>query len=112
MGCGQANFMGPPVTKATEGATEVWSYNSGNNKQIVSTAATSNTNVSVSGNPNYATGQATMTGTGFGVASSRYCTVNVTMVEGRVSRLNYVGPTGGLLTPGEQCAFAVQNCTQ
>ena len=58
--------MGPPVTKATEGATEVWSYNSGNNKQIVSTALTSNTNVSVSGNPNYATGQATTTGTGFG----------------------------------------------
>jgi hypothetical protein len=33
------------------------------------------------------------------------------MVEGRVSRVNYVGPTGGLLTGGEQCAFAVQNCT-
>jgi hypothetical protein len=40
------------------------------------------------------------------------CTVNVTMTNGRVGRVNYVGPTGGLLTPGEQCAFAVQNCTR
>lgn len=87
--------MGPPVAKAAEGATEVWSYNSGNNKQIVSTVVNSNANVSVSGNPNYATGQATTTGTGLGVASSRYCTVNVTMVDGRVSRINYVGPTYG-----------------
>jgi hypothetical protein len=36
-------------------------------------------------------------------------TVNVTMTQGRVSRINYVGPTGGLLSAGEQCAFAVQN---
>ena len=104
--------MGPPAAKAAEGATEVWSYSSGNNKQIVSTFGSSNTNASVSGNRNYVTGQATTTSSGFGVARSRYCTVNVTMVDGRVSRLNYIGPTGGLLTAGEQCAFAVQNCTQ
>jgi len=27
-------------------------------------------------------------------------------------RVNYSGPTGGLITEGEQCAFAVQNCTK
>jgi outer membrane protein assembly factor BamE (lipoprotein component of BamABCDE complex) len=82
--------MGPPVTKASEGATEVWSYASGN----------AHTDVAVSGGRGWATG----------VSSQRYCTVNVTMTGGRVARLNYVGPTGGLLTPGEQCAFALQNC--
>jgi outer membrane protein assembly factor BamE (lipoprotein component of BamABCDE complex) len=84
--------MGPPATKATEGGTEVWSYASGNGQ----------TDAVVSGGRGFAVG----------VSAQRYCTVNVTMVGGRVSRMNYVGPTGGLLTPGEQCAFALQNCTQ
>lgn len=102
--------MGPPIGKAAEGATEVWTYNSGNNMTTVSTFGSASTNASVSGNRNYATGQASTTSSGFGVATSRYCVVNVTMSDGRVSRLNYVGPTGGLLTQGEQCAFAIQNC--
>src|SRR5262245_25621695 len=62
-------LMGPPASKATEGATEVWSYPSGN------------------------------------------CTVNVTMMDGKVKRMNYVGPTGGQLSQNEQCFFAVANCT-
>ena len=86
--------MGPPTTKAAEGVTEVWSYPSGNNRTTVSTFGTYDRS-------SY---------TGLGVAQSRYCTVNVTMVNGRVSQMNYVGPTGGLLTPNEQCAFALQNC--
>ena len=102
--------MGPPATKAAEGATEVWSYNSGNNQTTVSTFGSSTTNASVYGNRNYATGEAQTTSSGFGIAKSRYCVVNVTMHEGRVARLNYVGPTGGLLTQGEQCAFVIQNC--
>ena len=61
--------MGTPASKATEGATEVWSYPSGN------------------------------------------CTVNVTMMDGKVKRMNYVGPTGGLLSQNEQCFFTVANCT-
>jgi hypothetical protein len=63
--------MGPPASKSTEGATEVWSYPSGN----------------------------------------RICTVNVTMMDGKVKRLNYVDPTGGQLSQNEQCFFAVANCT-
>ena len=61
--------MGQPASKSTEGATEVWSYPSGN------------------------------------------CTTNVTMMDGKVKRMNYVGPTGGLLSQNEQCFFAVANCT-
>ena len=104
--------MGPPATKAAEGATEVWSYSSGNNHTTVSTFGTANTNASAQGLGNFATVQASTTSSGFGVATSRYCVVNVTMSDGRVSRVNYVGPTGGLLTQGEQCAFAIQNCLQ
>jgi hypothetical protein len=61
--------MGSPASKATEGATEVWSYPSGN------------------------------------------CTANVTMMDGKVKRMNYVGPTGDLLSQNEQCFFTVANCT-
>ena len=61
--------MGPPASKATEGAAEVWSYPSGN------------------------------------------CTVNVSMMDGKVKRMNYVSPTGALLSQNEQCFFAVANCT-
>lgn len=83
--------MGPPVNKAAEGATEVWSYDSGNGMQIAS-----------------------ISGDRFGstaVSSQRFCKVNVVMTGGAVSAVNYSGPTGGLLTGGEQCAFAVQACT-
>jgi outer membrane protein assembly factor BamE (lipoprotein component of BamABCDE complex) len=94
--------MGPPVAKATEGATEVWSYNSGNGQ----TTGFGTSSASVQGGRGYAYG------TGFSsmVTQQRFCTVNVTMVNGRVDRLNYVGPTGGLITQGEQCAFAIDNC--
>ncbi len=80
--------MGPPMNKAAEGATEVWSYPSGNGHTSAYYDA------------------------GFASSSQRFCTINVTMTDGRVSRMNYVGPTGGLLTAGEQCAFALQNCVQ
>jgi hypothetical protein len=73
-------------------ATEVWSYSSGNGY----------TSAAVSGGNGWATG----------VSTRRSCTVHVTINDGRVSRISYLGPTGGLLTGGEQCAFAVQNCTQ
>ena len=42
----------------------------------------------------------------------RYCVVNIVMVGGKVTAVNYIGRTGGLTTQGEQCAFAVQNCVQ
>lgn len=104
--------MGPPVGKAGEGATEVWSYNSGDGRVTINTFGTSNTNATVAGDRYSATGQASTVSSAVGIGRQRYCTINVTMAEGRVSRVNYVGPTGGLLTAGEQCAFAVENCTR
>ena len=96
--------MGVPANKAAEGSTEVWSYNSGNG-QVDGFGSSS---VSVSGGRGYAYGSGFSSMT----TQQRFCTVNVTMIGGRVERLNYVGPTGGLLTQGEQCAFAIQNCTK
>jgi outer membrane protein assembly factor BamE (lipoprotein component of BamABCDE complex) len=86
--------MGPPASKATVGATEAWSYPSGNGR----------TDVAVTGNANHGVF------VGGGVSESRSCTVNVTMIAGKVDRVSYIGPTGGLLSPNEQCAFAVANC--
>jgi hypothetical protein len=103
--------MGPPAAKAAEGTTEVWSYNSGNDRTTVSTFGSSTTNASISGGPAYASGNASTMSSGVGIASRRYCKVSVVMADGLVSRINYTGPTGGALTGGEQCAFAVQNCT-
>jgi outer membrane protein assembly factor BamE (lipoprotein component of BamABCDE complex) len=84
--------MGPPINKAAEGHTEVWTYNSGNGTTI--------SGGSVAGGSFSAT------------SSSRFCTVNVVMTKGQVATLNYTGPTGGLLTAGEQCAFAVDACVK
>jgi len=84
--------MGPPINKAAEGATEVWVYNSGNGM----------TSTNISGSRYSATA----------VSSSRFCNVNIVMNSGQVSAVNYTGPTGGLLTVGEQCAYAVERCTK
>lgn len=108
--------MGPPATKAAEGATEVWSYGSGNDRTTTIGTGYAQTHGSISGerrgNQFSATGEATTTSLATVNSSRRYCTVNVVMTDGRVSRLNYAGPTGGILTGGEQCAFAIQNCVQ
>jgi len=82
--------MGPPVNKAAEGATEVWGYNSGNGMTVVNASY-----------DRYG---------GTAVGSSRFCNVNVVFARGQVSAVNYTGPTGGLLTAGEQCAYAVDPC--
>jgi len=104
--------MGAPASKATEGQIEVWTYNSGNGH--TSAVSVSSTNAIVTAQSNGAA--TTATGTGFGnsfsVASQRYCVVSVVIASGKVSRVNYSGPTGGLATGGEQCAFAVRNCIQ
>jgi outer membrane protein assembly factor BamE (lipoprotein component of BamABCDE complex) len=80
--------MGPPLQKTAEGQTEVWLYGSGNGRTTVSY------------------------GNGVAIGTQRFCSVNVVMIGGRVSAVNYSCPTGGLLSRGEQCAFAIQNCVQ
>ena len=87
--------MGIPSNRMTVGDTEVWAYESGNGR--------TQSSVFASGGNGFASGIA--------VSTRRFCNVNVVMTNGVVSKVNYSGPTGGLLTAGEQCAFAVQNCT-
>jgi hypothetical protein len=92
--------MGPPASRMAEGATEVWSYNSGDGRTTTTASATTIADP----------GRTTISGVGTAVTRQRSCTVNVTMADGRVNRVNYLGPTGGLLTAGEQCAYVVQAC--
>ena len=82
--------MGAPATKGAEGATEVWGYNSGNGMTVTDASY-----------GRYG---------GSAVSMSRFCTVNIVFTGGQVSAVNYNGPTGGLLTRGEQCAYAVDAC--
>jgi hypothetical protein len=82
--------MGAPANKAAEGSTEVWGYASGNGMMVASASY-----------DRYG---------GTAVSSSRFCNINIVMVSGRVTAVNYTGPTGGLLTAGEQCAYAVDAC--
>lgn len=104
--------MGPPANKAAEGATEVWSYGSGNGRTTAVGSVYAQTDGSFTGEQrgNQFSGNGTATTTGLVTATStrRHCTVNVAMTNGIVSRVNYLGPTGGILTAGEQCAFAIR----
>lgn len=92
--------MGAPSQHAIAGETEVWSYASGGDSRTFSSASGS---VDAAGNAS---------AFGTSVTQHRYCLVNVVMTGDRVSAVNYVGRTGGLITKGEQCAFAVQNCVE
>lgn len=89
--------MGTPTKTAAAGNTGVWSYNSGNSRTDTFGAA------DAWGGGGWASAFGSSTTT------SRYCKVDVVINADHVSRVNYSGPTGGLLTKGEQCAFAVEN---
>ena len=114
--------MGVPSARDADGGTEVWSYASGDGRTVGFSTVTASAlgqsftsgNAAVLGNT-VAFGSSTMGAAntnsfGFGMARRFYCTVNVVFQAGRVSRVSYTGPTGPLLAPGEQCAYAVQNC--
>jgi hypothetical protein len=104
--------MGPAGNKAAEGQTEVWSYASGNGYSATMATADVNTTGQASRIGNQVYGSANSTGFGTAISTRRFCTVNVVMTNGLVSAVNYQGPTGGLLTAGEQCAFAVDACVK
>jgi hypothetical protein len=84
--------MGAPAIKAAEGAGEVWGFNSGNGMTVVDASY-----------GRYG---------GSAVASSRLCNINIVFTGGKVATINYTGPTGGLMTAGEQCAYAVNACVK
>jgi outer membrane protein assembly factor BamE (lipoprotein component of BamABCDE complex) len=97
--------MGVPAQKAQEGSTEIWTYPSGDGQTATFTDASVQAQA-------YGKGGAYGTGSAYGVTARRFCTINIAFQYARVSQVNYVGPTGELVTQGEQCAFAVKNCLQ
>lgn len=84
--------MGPSERSEKIGKTEVWSYSSGGDS--VGTAIGTNSNVAI--------------GTVF--TKRRYCVINISFAEGIVDSVSYSGRTGGWLSGGEQCAFALDRC--
>ena len=104
--------MGPAASKAAEGATEIWSYPSGNGYRSTTVVAGTNGNFDATRSGNNVSGTANTFGTATGVSTARFCTVNIVIQGGVVSQVNYSGPTGGILTGGEQCAFAVEACAK
>jgi hypothetical protein len=90
--------MGSPGNSAMVGSTEVWTYDSGNGRTDTFGATNS------WGGRHWAGSFTSSTTT------SRFCKVDIVMNADRVTRINYTGPTGGLLTKGEQCAYAIENC--
>lgn len=99
--------MGAPANKAVEGNREVWSYNS----EIGYVASEQSSR-------RFCTLELV---TFFGPSCVdwfsrpahppvRACTVKIVMSNARVTQVNYVGPTGELLTYGGQCGSAMENC--
>ena len=104
--------MGPAQTKSSEGATEIWSYPSGNGYQSTAVVASADSNFNATRTGNDISGNVNTLGTANGVSTRRFCVVNIVIQGGAVSQVNYTGPTGGILTGGEQCAFAVEACAK
>ncbi len=94
--------MGIPSQKSQEGGVEVWTYPSGNDQ----VAAFANGSLHAQDDAADAYRAASV----YGTRSRRLCTIGIVFEQGKVSRVNYVGVTGGLLTQGEQCAYAIHNC--
>ena len=86
--------MGPPANRASTGSTSIWSYPSGGDVRMSTSIV----------NPDGLYPVAVTN------ANSLGCVVNVMFSSGAVSEISYIGRTGGLITEGEQCAFAVANC--
>lgn len=116
--------MGVPQAKSVEGNIEVWSYASGNGRTDTFSNSQSTTNAAAAGvgqatrigNTVYGAaavaGASETSGWGWSTRRNRGCTVSVVLTDAKVSRITYNGPTGGPLTKGEQCAYAVENCVK
>jgi hypothetical protein len=87
--------MGQPANKSTVGTAEVWSYNS----------------TSGSVEPFETGGEQSLAPTARR-PSPTVCTVNITLVGGRVSKLSYAGPDGEAVAASQHCAYALESCLQ
>ena len=91
--------MGNPVAANMIGETEVWTFLSGGD-YVGSGSVTT-----------YANGASAGSTTVVSTSSiRRSCKIDLVFRDQRVTKVNYSGRTGGLITRGEQCAFAVENC--
>jgi len=102
--------MGIPKRKGIEGNTEIWLYESGNRRVDRARETASVRRSSRSGEYDIFDSLGAGLELSDEVRTSRFCTVQIVMNDGRVTAVNYNGPTGGFLTDDEQCAFAVRNC--
>jgi outer membrane protein assembly factor BamE (lipoprotein component of BamABCDE complex) len=85
--------MGQPANKSTAGTAEVWSYNSS----------------SGSVEPFETGGEQSLAPTARR-PSPTLCTVNITLVGGRVSKVSYTGPDGEAMAASQHCAYALEDC--
>jgi len=88
---------GVPERAQTVAGAEFLSYSGGRDAVAVSSGQ-------AYGSGSYAFGSSTTS------IKQRYCIATFIIEDGRVTRINYQGRTGGLLTKDEQCAFIVENC--
>jgi hypothetical protein len=86
--------MGAPDHRARIGATDIWTYRSGN-AEVDGLFLSPGVN-----------------GTASWFAHDPHCAVIVIMTNAAVSQIAYSAPDGGLLPLGEQCSFAVDNCVR
>jgi hypothetical protein len=88
-----AACMGQPANKSSAGTAEVWSYKSDSgNVEPFETGGEQNLG-SAAKRPNATT-----------------CTINITFVAGRVSKLSYAGPDGEAMAANQHCAYALESC--
>jgi len=104
--------MGIPDKKAHEDDIEIWSYKSGNNHRETSRVSNRYTGKKYFDDDEFIDSLTSSITLSDSVSESRYCTVQVVMTNGVVEAVHYNGPTGGLLTEDEQCAYAVRNCVK
>jgi outer membrane protein assembly factor BamE (lipoprotein component of BamABCDE complex) len=90
--------MGIPKKKASEGATEVWSYLSTDDYGV-------RTQDSFKVTSYYSTKPSTY--------EKRFCTENVVIRDGVVRAVHYLDPTGTtILNDYDQCGYAVAACVE
>lgn len=102
--------MGIPQRKATEGQTEIWSYKSGNNYKESNHISPRMGMRKSHSQDGWSDSISESLGFGSSVEESRSCSVQVVLRNDAVVAVHFSGPTGGVLTADEQCAFATRNC--
>ena len=85
--------MGQPVNKSSAGTAEVWSYKSDSGSVEPFETGGEQTLAPTARRPN-----------------PTACTINITLVGGRVSKLSYTGPDGEAMAANQHCAYALEGC--